>query len=225
MLLFSYDIVPRMSKIDLATVDAIIFDLGGVLIEVDMEKPYQKIMELSPNKSPQLLDELRSIAYQYEVGKIEDNTFLEAIRERAALDLPLAEIEAIWQEMLGDFPDYVGEFLAQISNNKRTFILSNTNHLHIKKVVEKFRANHPSYSWENLFEKIFYSYEIGLHKPDTKIYQYVIEHANLEPAKTLFIDDNYNNIIGAQKCGLKTLHLNPPMTLWQWFGVSHGNRG
>lgn len=208
-----------MNRIDLTTVEAIVFDLGGVLIEVDMEKPYRKILEMSPNKSPQLLEELKNIAYQYEIGKVDDKTFLESIIDRAALDLRITEIEDIWNEMLGDLPDYVGDFLAKISREKRTFLLSNTNPIHIREVLKRFKKSNPSNSWENLFEKIFYSYEIGLHKPDKKIYQHVIECVKEAPGKILFIDDNYDNIIGARECGLQTLHLNPPMTLYRWFDI------
>lgn len=203
--------------IDFNSLEAIIFDLGGVIIDVDMENPYQQILQISPRKEDKLLSELKQVAYQYEIGKINDYTFLSQIKTVAQLELSLYEIENLWNQMLKKVPEYMGDLLAKIKKEKRTFILSNTNPIHIREVRKRFAQTVKNYAFESLFERIYYSYEIGLHKPDQAIYDYVVKSAKLNPVTTLLIDDNHQNIREASKYGLQTIHLNPPMNLEQIF--------
>lgn len=205
------------NPIDFNSLEAIIFDLGGVIIDVDMENPYQQILQISPRKEDNLLSELKQVAHQYEIGKINDYTFLSQIKTVAQLELSLYEIENLWNQMLKKVPEYMGDLLAKIKKEKRTFILSNTNPIHIREVRKRFAQTVKNYTFESLFERIYYSYEIGLHKPDRAIYDYVVKTAKLNPLTTLFIDDNHQNIREASKYGLQTIHLNPPMNLAQIF--------
>lgn len=198
---------------NLKEIDAIIFDLGGVIIEVEMETPYQKLLQMSPRKDDNLLSELKQIAYQYEIGKLDDFTFLSQIKKTAEVDLDLLALENLWNQMLKYVPKYMGDLLAKIKKDKRTFILSNTNPIHIREVRKRFAQSVKNYTFESLFERIYYSHEIGLHKPDQAIYDYVVKTAKLNPASTVFIDDNYNNVLEGSKYGLQTIHLNPAMNL------------
>ena len=70
--------------------------------------------------------------------------------------------------MLGQVPSKLGKLLHKIKQEKKTFILSNTNPIHIEEVEKRFKQSIPEYPLETLFDKIYYSYEIGLHKPDQK---------------------------------------------------------
>lgn len=205
------------NKISLDNIEAIIFDLGGVIIDVEMETPYQKLLQISPRKDDNLLPELRQVAYQYEIGKIDDWTFLSQMKDIAQVDLSLIELENLWNQMLKYVPDYMGDLLAKIKQKKRTFILSNTNPIHIREVRKRFAQSVKKYTFESLFERIYYSHEIGLHKPDQAIYDYVVKTAKLNPSFTLFIDDNYHNVVGGSKYGLQTIHMNPAMSLEQIF--------
>jgi len=58
-----------------------------------------------------------------------------------------------------------------------------------------------------LFEKVYFSFQAGMRKPDAEIFKLVIEENQLEPAEILFIDDSYQHIEGADKCGLQTYFL------------------
>ena len=205
------------NHINLENIEAIIFDLGGVIIDVEMDTPYEKILQMSPRKEDNLLSELKQIAYQYEIGKLDDLTFLSQIKEIAQIDLDLLELENLWNQMLKYVPEYMGDLLAKIKQHKRTFILSNTNPIHIREVRKRFAQSVKNYTFESLFERIYYSHEIGLHKPDQAIYDYVVKTAKLNPTSTLFIDDNYNNVMEGSKYGLQTIHLNPAMNLDQIF--------
>ncbi|MGY6530213.1 MAG: HAD family hydrolase [Cyanobacterium sp.] len=193
--------------------EAIIFDLGGVIIEVDMGYPYRYFAEHSSGDKDILIKDLRAIALRYEIGEIGDQEFIEKVRESIKLDKSDKEIKTIWNGMLGEVPPELGELLSKIKQEKKTFILSNTNSIHIEEVEKRFNKSIPQYSLEKLFDQVYYSHKIGLHKPDPKIYNYVIEKNNLNPHRTLFIDDNIHNVNCAKALGIQTIHMNPPMNL------------
>ena len=199
--------------INLQEIDAIIFDFGGVIIEVNMEMPYHKLLCLSQNPNDDLIKNLKNLAFSYEIGKINNQDFIDGIKSIIKLNLEDKEIQTIWNQMLGNVPSYMGKLLAHIKQEKRTFILSNTNPIHLEEAKRRFQESVKEYSFDSLFEKTYYSHEIGLHKPDHNIYSYVVKDSNLIPHRTLFIDDNYRNIEEAKKFGLQTILMNPPMSL------------
>ncbi|AUC60388.1 putative hydrolase of the HAD superfamily [Cyanobacterium sp. HL-69] len=202
-----------ISKIDYEQLDAIIFDLGGVIIEVDMGYPYDYFAQHTSEDKDILIEDLRAIALGYEIGKIGDEEFINQVKETTKLNKTDEDIKIIWNGMLGQVPSKLGKLLHKIKQEKKTFILSNTNPIHIEEVEKRFKQSIPEYPLETLFDKIYYSYEIGLHKPDQKIFEYIIKAHNLIPHRTLFIDDNIHNVNSAKKLGLQTIHMNPPMNL------------
>lgn len=209
-----------ISQRDYEQLDAIIFDLGGVIIEVDMDYPYRYFAEYTGGDKDILIKDLRAIAFSYEIGKITDKEFIEQIKYLTQFNENDQEIKKIWNGMLGTVPKELGHLLLKIKKEKKTFILSNTNPIHIEEVEKRFKQAITQYPLETLFDDIYYSHKIGLHKPDQKIYHYVIEKNNLNPHRTLFIDDNINNINHAKKIGIQTIHMNPPMNLpniFSWF--------
>ncbi len=208
-----------ISKRDYEQLDAIIFDLGGVIIDVDMESPYKFLLDKSPRDDQELLLELKAIALNYEIGKIDNQQFINSFKNAIKIDYSDQEIKNIWNKMLGKVPSNLGELLYKINQEKQTFILSNTNPIHIEEVEKRFEQSIKNYSLEGLFDKIYYSHQIGLHKPDPQVFEYVIKENNLNPSKTLFIDDNFNNVCSAKNCGLQTIYMNPPMRLSELYNV------
>ncbi|MBF2058180.1 MAG: HAD family phosphatase [Cyanobacterium sp. T60_A2020_053] len=194
-------------------IEAIIFDLGGVIIDVNMNYPYNFFSQHSSLSADLLVPNLKQVAFAYEVGKINDDEFINNMQNILDVKYSKAEIINIWNGMLGYVPQRLGALLAQIKQDKKTFILSNTNPIHIAEVEQRFAQSITNYSFSSLFDKIYYSYEIGLHKPDLAIFEYVIKDQRLKPSTTLFIDDNLANVEGARHCGLKAIHMNPPMSL------------
>ena len=89
-------------------------------------------------------------------------------------------------------------------------MLSNTNEAHWQYIHDHvFPAC--GFTPEELFERIFLSYEMGVIKPDLRIYQMVIEATGIEPAETLFLDDNKDNLQAASTLGIHT-RLTPSLT-------------
>lgn len=206
-----------LNNINLQEIEAIIFDLGGVIIDVDMDAPYRQLLTMSSQKSDDLYKKLKEIAYQYEIGMIDDDEFIKGFLETTKVNLSHGELEYLWNTMLGYVPNYMGDLLWKIKQDKRTFILSNTNPIHIQEVKKRFQQAVPDYSFESLFEKIYYSHEINLHKPDFNIFDYVVKNSGLNPEKTLFIDDNEKNVIAGTNYGLQTIYMNPSMNLPKLF--------
>ena len=93
-----------------------------------------------------------------------------------------------------------------LSQKYRLFLLSNTDSIHIERFQHK--AGITFYrDFYKCFEKVYFSYELGMRKPDAAIFEFVIKEHNLSPKNTLFVDDNFENIESAQKLGLQTWHL------------------
>ena len=120
--------------------------------------------------------------------------------------------------MLIDTPSENIELLKHLKNNYRIFLLSNTNAIHVqrygKNLKDKFGLEG---GLSNLFEEVYYSHEVGLKKPDHKIFCYILEENKLKPEETLFIDDSMQNIITANSLGLETIHLTEGISLIKLF--------
>jgi putative hydrolase of the HAD superfamily len=111
------------------------------------------------------------------------------------------------------------EWLEQVGKRYRTFLLSNTNTLHMEAVRRSLEKTTGHQKLESYFEKMYLSCEIGLRKPDPAIFTHVCEEQGLNPEKTLFIDDSPQHVEGAKAAGLKTVHLLPGMNVMEIFAV------
>jgi putative hydrolase of the HAD superfamily len=118
-----------------------------------------------------------------------------------------ASIDKAWNALLLDIPPERIRLLEQLRNHYRIFLLSNSNKIHYDQYVSDFRATFGYNDFDALFEKAWFSFNIGLKKPHRVIFDYVAEHSNLVPAETLFIDDTLMHVQGAAEAGLHAHHL------------------
>lgn len=189
---------------------AIIFDLGGVILNIN----YHKTAEAFKNLGISDFDNLYSQAQQIgifsllETGEITPQAFYDSIRELSELPLTNLAIEDAWNAMLLDLPGQRVDLLKNIGNQIPIFLLSNTNIIHLK-AFRKIIANAygTAYLLEDLFEKVYYSHEIGMRKPDAETFQYVLDQNNLNAENILFIDDSIQHIDGAKEVGITGYHL------------------
>ena len=114
--------------------------------------------------------------------------------------------------MLLDFPPERINFIKELKSKYRLFLLSNTSALHHVRFHEIFNEEFGG-SLDDLFDKAYYSHIIKLHKPNTAAYQLIVDENGLTPGETLFIDDSAANVEGAEKAGLKALHLSNGKTI------------
>lgn len=185
-------------------IEAIIFDFGDVFIDLNKQAIDTEFRKLGLTAWH---DDLDALNKKYEIGKIDELEFMEGFQKHLP-NVGLVEIRAAWNSILGDFPLYRLEFLQMISSKYRLFLLSNTDHTHI----EKFEHNEGqtfARDFYSCFEKVYFSYEIGIRKPDENAFKYVINNHNLNPKKTLFVDDKKENTDMAEKLGFQVWNLQP----------------
>ena len=185
-------------------IEAIIFDFGDVFIDLNKQAIDTEFRKLGLTVWH---DDLDALNKKYEIGKIDELEFMQGFQKHLP-NADLSEIRAAWNSILGDFPLYRLEFLQMIASKYRLFILSNTDHTHI----EKFEHNEGqtfARDFYSCFEKVYFSYEIGIRKPDENAFKYVINNHNLNPKKTLFVDDKKENTDMAEKLGFQVWNLQP----------------
>lgn len=185
-------------------IEAIIFDFGDVFINLNKQAIDTKFRKLGLTAWH---DDLDALNKKYETGMISEIEFLEGFQKH----LPNASVEEIkeaWNSILGDFPLYRLEFLQMIASKYKLFLLSNTDHTHIEK-FELQEGETFARDFYSCFEKVYFSYEIGIRKPDENAFKYVINNHNLNPKKTFFIDDKKENTEVAAKLGLQVWNIQP----------------
>jgi HAD superfamily hydrolase (TIGR01509 family) len=114
--------------------------------------------------------------------------------------------------------------LQQSRKNYRIFLLSNTNSIHFQQYTDDFYEKY-SIQMIDLFDALFLSYEIGIHKPDEGIYTHVLKYANLKPSECVFIDDSLPNIEAAALIGIAGIHIDKGQDVTQYFenGILKGD--
>ena len=192
----------------------IIFDLGGVVLDIDFALTNKAFEELGLKGFSNHITQhhITPLFEDYETGKIDDAAFIKGVQELSGLPLTEAQIINAWNALLLEFLPARVAFLEKLKTKYRLFLLSNTNSLHLREFNERLKKMSGLYL-EDIFEKTYYSHAVGLRKPHAEIYQLVIEENGLIPSETLFIDDTASNFSGAEQVGLKVLHLKPPMTI------------
>lgn len=188
-------------------IKAIIFDLGGVILNIDYDltiKEFEKLGVLN-STSYYSKSEQKKLFNDLEIGKISEKEFISAVKLKTN-NANENQIKHAWNKMLLNLPLERLLFIKSIMYNYQTFLLSNTNSIHIS----CFKNNLTETEWkifESAFNKIYFSYKIGMRKPSVKIFEYVLKENHLQAKNVLFIDDSIQHINAAQKIGIVTHHL------------------
>ncbi|MDX1284487.1 MAG: HAD family phosphatase [Draconibacterium sp.] len=206
-------------KVDLTNIKNIIFDLGKVLLNLDFDASIKAFYKLGSKDD--VLDHKNAYAdpvfYNLEVGRITSDEFCNRVREM--LKNPSAtnqEIEDAWYAMILDIPANRVEVLQRLGKEYNVYLFSNTNQIHIDRLLPKFKAQQ-GIEFPSLFVKAYYSHEIHDRKPEVSSFEKVIELSGVNPEETLFVDDLEKNIIAAEKAGLKTFWLKEGMEMAELF--------
>lgn len=192
-----------------AKIDTIIFDLGGVLLNLDFEASNRAFAALGVTDFASYFQQAHAhpLFAQLETGHISPTAFYDAFREHTGIPASNASVEAAWNAMLLDFRHDSIAYLRSLQGKYRLFLLSNTNQIHLECFRSTYHATFGSPNFDDHFEKAWYSHELGLRKPHATTYTAVLHKHGLTAATTLFVDDTIGNIEGAQEAGLQTLHL------------------
>lgn len=186
--------------------DAIIFDLGGVLLPLFPERTVLAFSELfGKDASTAYTQTAQSELFdQFERGELRPEEFRAGTCAFFGKSVPDDRFDEAWNAMLGSLPAFHLQFLEEISDKKRLFLLSNTNEVHIARFLSDFERDHPrrSRSFSEYFETAHYSHELGMRKPEARIFEELIQRHELKRQRTLFIDDNQANVRAARAVGL-----------------------
>lgn len=199
----------------LAEVDAILFDLGGVLYSIDPAGFQAALRQLArrygSSERVQSDHDFRTLNHQLERGEIDPESFLRSLAERHFPGASTEELRQVWNRMLaGLYPDRHA-LIQHLAQSHRLFLLSNTNVLHHNHFQPQLKSIEP------YFERIFYSFELGFRKPEPEIFEHVLQDATLSPERTLFVDDSLTNVDAARSLGLRTRLVERPDELHTYF--------
>jgi putative hydrolase of the HAD superfamily len=201
---------------------AIIFDLGNVVLNVDYSLTQRAFEALGLTPFSEIYSQARQSGLfdRLETGHLTPAGFRNEIRALLPLRPPTdAQIDAAWNAMLQDLPRERLALLTELKKEYRTFLLSNTNAIHLLALSAYLQQTWGIGSLSAYFEATYYSSDIGLRKPDVESYAFVVARHRLSPSTTVFIDDLPQNIAGAARAGLLTYHLTAGETLIDLFSV------
>jgi putative hydrolase of the HAD superfamily len=193
---------------NLKGIKAIIFDLGNVIIDLHYERTVQRLVELSGCTAEELGEMLVQdpVLQEFEVGAISENEFRERFCTLIGIKLNDRAFDDLWNSFLGEIAPRRIEQMLVLRKKFQTYILSNTNSIHVRCFNAQMYAAHGISSLDELVEKVYYSHEVGMRKPNPAIYVHLLEKEGLQPDQTLFIDDRADNIEAAADLGIRTYH-------------------
>jgi len=194
-----------VQHIDKNKIKNIIFDLGGVIMNLNVPKTISKFEQLGIKNIVNDTGHYYTdpIFYDFEKGKVREFEFIDKLRSISSLNPSENEIREAWNAMILDMPRERIDILLNLKKKFKIYLLSNTNSMHQKKIISEVNEAN-NFSFNDLFEKAYYSFEIGIRKPDKVIFKYVLFDSKLNPSETLFVDDSLDNIKAARKVGLST---------------------
>jgi glucose-1-phosphatase len=196
----------------------IIFDLGGVLLNIDPKKTIEAFGRLGMEQliGDKGLSYDHDIFYLMEQGKVTPEEFRNGVRQLISAEVTDDQIDTAWTAMLLDFPANRVELVKNLRNNYKIYLFSNTNAIHVKQYHADFRKLY-GFEVSSLFEIDFYSNEIGYRKPSPESFQEIIRLSGINPEESIFIDDSLPNVEAAIGCGLKGYWLEPGQKIEEVF--------
>ena len=187
----------------LSDFDTIIFDFGGVILDIDPDLSRRRFAEMLGIENARKL-ETEQLPQLYETGSISRTEFVDRINLIAKTNIPENEIIAAWNAMLLNYKPARIEWIKRLHKDHKLLLLSNTNDAHFEYFHNKLIAEY-GVTFYQLFDHVYLSHEMGLLKPSHEIYERVIAEQQLNLQRTLFIEDTARNVAGAQEVGLQTL--------------------
>lgn len=186
----------------------IILDLGGVIINLDIQQPFDAFKKLFADNYLEIEAAFKEVNLfnKFEVGKVTAEEFILFFLNRHP-NLTPKQVVAIWNSMLLDIPKERIVLIRKLALKYNVFLLSNTNEIHLTQINNYLFDTYGITSINSLFKKAYFSHEVGFRKPDAEIFKFVLNENKLNPSETLFIDDSIEHIQSANQLGIITKHL------------------
>lgn len=189
----------------------IIFDLGGVLLNIDYHKTADAFKALGAYQFDEFYSQAGAnhLFEALETGGISEDDFYESIYKFCTPGTTTEQIQAAWNAILLDFRKDSLTELEKLKGKYNLYLLSNTNSIHLTSFNQSLMEETGHGSLDDFFIRSYYSHIIKMRKPYVETYNWVLRDGNMEAAETLFIDDSIVNINGANEAGIRTHHLLP----------------
>lgn len=188
----------------------IIFDLGGVLLDISyprMEEAFQALGVTIGNRDILTGDE--ELFNRFDCGTLTPKMFRDELRCFLNRDIPDSELDRAWNSLLNGWDKERIALLKSLKQHYNLFLLSNTNAIHYAHYSKTLKDVEPGLTLPALFAKTYLSFRLGMRKPQPEIFGKVISENNLIPENTLFIDDTKEHIDSARKLGINVHHYVP----------------
>ena len=193
-----------------AKIKNIIFDLGGVILDIDETIVYKELekmgissLELARSK------EFTELMSKFDTGIYTAPTFRKRMKALVHQEkMTDQKFDAIWNAMLLDIPRERIEAIEKVKKHYKIFLMSNTNVIHYDLYVRDLQLRFGYHEFDELFHKSYFSFAEHLEKPDPRFFELILDHEGLLPEETLFIDDTEKNIKVAQSLGIRTYHIS-----------------
>jgi glucose-1-phosphatase len=194
----------------------IIFDLGGIFMELSYKKTEEAFEALGVANFHELFTQHKAspLFVHLETGRIDKNEFYEGFRKLVGMNLYNNQIRDAWNAMLLNFPTERLLWLKEASKKYKVYLFSNTNIIHYEAFQKIFRENTRKQNLDDYFIKAYYSHELGLRKPDEEAFIEILKKEKLCAEETLFIDDTPVNIESAKHVGMQAILLQSPNTVF-----------
>lgn len=189
-------------------IEIIILDLGGVIINLDIDHAFDRFSQIfGKDLRSDLLHDIVNHRFflEYELGLIDDVEFREKLINLGNNSVEPHILDSAWNAMLCDIPDERMSWIQELSGQYTVAILSNTNAIHIRRFNEVFKKISGGKYPEDVFHKTYYSHIIHDRKPNESCFTAVLNDLKADPQKTVFYDDNHDNIASAKRLGIHTV--------------------
>ena len=191
-------------------ITTLIFDLGGVLVDLDIDQCIMNLKQLGLKNFEQLMGNFgqKGFFLEFEKGQISKEQFRNEIRKLSNQSLTDEQIDGAWSSFLCEIPMQKLEMLVELKDKFRLLLLSNTNPIHVEgSVPAEFAKIGKKVS--DIFDKCYLSYEMGMAKPNADIFEALLSDAGVKAEECLFLDDGMKNIEQAGHLGIQTYLVDP----------------
>lgn len=183
-------------------IDAVIFDIGNVLLTFDYTVAEREILSHTGQEAPPSQEELRPLRIDHETGRISRQDFIKAVRDAFSHDGPEDLFMNIWSRIF-EINTPMVEWARSLHPTTPLYLLSNIGCIHHDHIFDEYDFFH------TLFRDGVFSYKAGVMKPDPKIFEIAQIQFEIDAERTLYIDDLEENVKGAEKAGFVACHYDP----------------
>lgn len=197
---------PLLTMTDRDMIKNLIFDFGGVVVDISRDNAVKEFKTIGLTNAEQILDKYhqQGIFLEVEEGKITTEEFCSKLSALCGREISHEEARRAWMGYFLNDPQYRLDYLMQLRDTYKVYILSNTNPFVMgwARSPEFTPAGKPLDAYA---DKLYLSYQIKAAKPDKEIFEYLIADSGLNPAESIFVDDGPANVKMARELGFQTL--------------------